>query len=209
MQLAMVAAGFTPRRGRPAAPGDGDLRRNGHHRQFRDKLIDGMVEQGYPQEFAERCFSRSRASASTASPRATPPLRAAGLRLGLAQVPPPGGVRRGAAQQPADGLLRAGAARPRAREHGVRCGRSTSIAATGTARWKRPPAALRCASGFRQVKGFAEADAERLVLARGNGYADPLSLWRRSGLGGARWKPWPMPMRSAPWGWTAGRSSGS
>jgi error-prone DNA polymerase len=37
--------------------------------------------------------------------------------------------------------------------------------------------------GLRQVKGFAQADAERLVQARGNGYADPLHLWRRSGLG--------------------------
>jgi error-prone DNA polymerase len=37
--------------------------------------------------------------------------------------------------------------------------------------------------GFRQIKGFAEADAERLVTARGSGYPDPRALWRRSGLG--------------------------
>ena len=41
----------------------------------------------------------------------------------------------------------------------------------------------RCASGLRQIKGFAEADAERLVAARGAGYRDPADLWRRSGLG--------------------------
>jgi error-prone DNA polymerase len=38
--------------------------------------------------------------------------------------------------------------------------------------------------GLRQIKGFAEADAERLVAARGvGGYPDPCALWRRSGLG--------------------------
>jgi error-prone DNA polymerase len=38
--------------------------------------------------------------------------------------------------------------------------------------------------GLRQIKGFAEADAERLVVARGvGGYPDPQALWRRSGLG--------------------------
>jgi error-prone DNA polymerase len=39
--------------------------------------------------------------------------------------------------------------------------------------------------GLRQVKGFAEADAERLVAARGSGYPDPRALWRKSGLGRA------------------------
>jgi error-prone DNA polymerase len=37
--------------------------------------------------------------------------------------------------------------------------------------------------GLRQIKGFAEVDAERLVAARGEGYPDPRALWRRSGLG--------------------------
>jgi error-prone DNA polymerase len=37
--------------------------------------------------------------------------------------------------------------------------------------------------GLRQIKGFAEADAERLVAARP--YQDPYALWRRSGLGRA------------------------
>jgi error-prone DNA polymerase len=39
--------------------------------------------------------------------------------------------------------------------------------------------------GFRQIKGFSEADAERLVAGRGAGYPDAEALWRRSGLGRA------------------------
>jgi error-prone DNA polymerase len=39
--------------------------------------------------------------------------------------------------------------------------------------------------GLRQIKGLAEADAARLVAARGAGYRDARDLWRRSGLGRA------------------------
>ncbi len=39
--------------------------------------------------------------------------------------------------------------------------------------------------GLRQIKRFAEANAERLVAARRDGYLDPRALWRRSGLGRA------------------------
>ncbi len=37
--------------------------------------------------------------------------------------------------------------------------------------------------GFRQIKGFSEADAARLVATRGAGYPNAQALWRRSGLG--------------------------
>jgi DNA polymerase III alpha subunit len=39
--------------------------------------------------------------------------------------------------------------------------------------------------GLRQIKGLSEADALRLVEARGAGYRDAPDLWRRSGLGRA------------------------
>ena len=65
-------------------------------------------------------------------------LRAAGLCLGLAQVPLPGRVRGGAAQRAADGLLRAGADRARrCASTASRCGRSTSIIPTGMRRSSR------------------------------------------------------------------------
>jgi error-prone DNA polymerase len=37
--------------------------------------------------------------------------------------------------------------------------------------------------GFRQIKGFSQDDAQRLVAARGDGYPDMPALWHRSGLG--------------------------
>src|SRR5690606_13387963 len=36
--------------------------------------------------------------------------------------------------------------------------------------------------GFRQISGFAEAEAKKLVAARGAGYENPRALWRRAGL---------------------------
>ncbi|HEV2188528.1 MAG TPA: error-prone DNA polymerase [Stellaceae bacterium] len=43
-----------------------------------------------------------------------------------------------------------------------------------------PRLALRL--GFRQIKGFSEDDANRLVERRGDGYRDASTLWQRSGL---------------------------
>ena len=43
------------------------------------------------------------------------------------------------------------------------------------------PRAYAIRLGLRQVKGLKEEDAEKIVLARNNGYPDMLSLWRRSG----------------------------
>jgi len=39
--------------------------------------------------------------------------------------------------------------------------------------------------GLRQIKGFSEADARKLIEARGAGYRDAADLWRRSGQGRA------------------------
>jgi DNA polymerase III alpha subunit len=56
MQIAMDAAKFT------AAEADGlrramaTFRRNGTIGKFQKKMIDGMTDRGYTQEFAERCF---------------------------------------------------------------------------------------------------------------------------------------------------------
>jgi error-prone DNA polymerase len=66
---------------------------------------------------------------------------------------------------------------PQARTGGASRSTHGTCGAGDNQRW-----ALRL--GFRQIKGFAEADAERLVAARPiGGYADPRALWRRSGLG--------------------------
>ncbi len=129
MQLAIVAAGFTPGEAdqlrRAMAAWRSDAAASG---PFRDKLRRRHARAAaITQEFAERIF---RADPGLRRVRlsgiARGQLRAAGLRLGLAQVPRARRVRLRAAQQPADGLLRAGATRAGcARATASRCGRST------------------------------------------------------------------------------------
>ena len=124
--------------------------------------IDGMRERGYRDEFARQIYQQIlRLRRVRLSRVACGELRAAGLRLGLAQAPRPGGLQLRAAQQPADGLLCAGAAgagcaAPRRR--GAAGGRDCT--ATGTARWSAAEdgaPALRL--GLRMVKGLSQAAA--------------------------------------------------
>ena len=126
MRLAMVAAGFTPGEADQLRRAMGAWRRPGVIEQFRDKLLDGMLAHGLPAEFAEQLFEQIRGFGEYGFPEvARGQLRAAGLRLGVAQVPLPRRVRGRAAQQPADGLLRPGPDRARRpASTASRCGRS-------------------------------------------------------------------------------------
>jgi error-prone DNA polymerase len=73
MQVAIVCAGFTPGEADQLRRAMATFKVTGGVSHFRDKLIAGMVARGYERGFAERTFARSRASAPTAFPRATPP----------------------------------------------------------------------------------------------------------------------------------------
>jgi error-prone DNA polymerase len=46
----------------------------------------------------------------------------------------------------------------------------------------RPDGGLALRLGFRQIKGMREEDASWIAAARGNGYPDVESLWRRAGV---------------------------
>ena len=93
MRLAVVAAGFTPGEADQLRRAMAAWRRPGVIDQFRKKLLDGMLANGLPEEFAERVFSRSRLRRVRLSRVARGQLRAAGVCLGVAQALLPGGVR--------------------------------------------------------------------------------------------------------------------
>jgi error-prone DNA polymerase len=56
MRIAIVAAGFTPAEADKLRRAMATFRRVGTIQYFRDKLVEGMVNRGYPRDFAERCF---------------------------------------------------------------------------------------------------------------------------------------------------------
>jgi error-prone DNA polymerase len=58
MQLAVVAAGFTPGEADQLRRAMAAWKRRGGLEPFRDKLIAGMLERGYAQEFAEQIFQQ-------------------------------------------------------------------------------------------------------------------------------------------------------
>ncbi|HYN38273.1 MAG TPA: error-prone DNA polymerase, partial [Rhodospirillales bacterium] len=58
MKLAIVAAGFTPAEADKLRRAMAAFRKLGIIREFRCKLIDGMVARGYDRDFAERCFKQ-------------------------------------------------------------------------------------------------------------------------------------------------------
>ena len=90
------------------------FRRMGTIGGFREKFVAGMIANGYTPDYAERWLQADRGVRRLRLPRIPRrQLRAAGLCLGLAQMPLPGGVRLRAAEQPADGVLRPRPDRPR------------------------------------------------------------------------------------------------
>src|ERR1700726_1214791 len=58
MQIAIDGAGFTPDDADRLRRSMAAFRRNGDIEKFRDKFIDGMVANKYDRAFAERCFSQ-------------------------------------------------------------------------------------------------------------------------------------------------------
>ena len=58
MKIAIVAAGFTPSEADRLRRAMATFRRVGTIQTFRDKLVRGMVANGYEADFAERCFKQ-------------------------------------------------------------------------------------------------------------------------------------------------------
>ena len=71
MQLAVVAAGFTPGEADQLRRAMAAWRRKGGLEPFERRLIRGMLERGYSREFAESIYRRSSVSANTAFPNRT------------------------------------------------------------------------------------------------------------------------------------------
>ena len=127
MQIAMVAAGFTPGEADGLRRAMAAWKRRGGLEPYRERLLTGMAANGYTSGICRADLQADpRLRRIRLSGIARRLVRAADLRLLLAQVPRAGGLRRGADQQPAHGLLRpraAHAGRAPQRRHGIAGGR--------------------------------------------------------------------------------------
>ncbi len=188
MRVAIVGAGFTPSEADRLRRAMATFRHTGTIHTFREKMINGMLERGYEQDFAERCFRQIEGFGDYGFPES----HAASFAL-LVYVSAWMKCHYPAVftcallnSQPMGFYAPAQLVRD-AREHGVTvrppdanlsnwdC--TLELDETGDGGY-----ALRL--GLRQIRGFKEPDGEWVVAARGNGYADPASIWRRAGLDG-------------------------
>ena len=106
MQLAVVAAGFTPGESDQLRRSMAAWKRKGGLEHFEKRLIDGMREHGYDEQFARQIYQQILGFGEYGFPGiARGELRAAGLRVVVAQVLRAGGVHLRAPQLAADGVL--------------------------------------------------------------------------------------------------------
>ena len=184
MRIAIVAAGFTPEEADKLRRAMATFRRVGTIGTFEKKFIEGMTTRGYQREFAERCFKQIEGFGEYGFPES----HAASFAL-LVYVSawlkchyPAVFACALLNSQPMGFYAPAQIVRD-ARDHRVEV-RPVDVNHSDWDCTLEPTLNGRMAMrlGFRQVKGFREIDAARLMAARGDGYATLRDLWRRSGL---------------------------
>jgi error-prone DNA polymerase len=182
MKIAIVAAGFTPDEADQLRRAMASFRHFGTVSRFQDKLTSGMVAKGYQRDFAERVFRQIEGFGDYGFPESHAASFAhlvyvsswlkchhpAVFACALLNSQPMGFY--APAQIVGD-----------ARAHGVEV-RPVDI---NHSDWDCTIERGALRLGFRQIAGFAQADAERLMAARGSGYSSPAALWRRASLSAA------------------------
>ncbi len=187
MQIAVVAAGFTPTEADALRRALNGFRRDGAIEDFQERFIAGCLERGYERTFADNCFKQLQGFSSYGFPES----HAASFALlvyasswikclhpevfccGLLNSQPMGFY------APAQ-IVRD------AREHGV----TVLPICIENSFWDTvleygSDGALAVRLGFRQIKGLKEEDGHWIASARGNGYRSIDAVWRRAGIGRA------------------------
>nr|WP_281502852.1 error-prone DNA polymerase [Ancylobacter crimeensis] len=185
MKLAMVAADFTPKEANELRRAMATFRHMGTIHRFETLMVERMVARGYEEAFAARCFNQIKGFGEYGFPES----HAASFAK-LVYVSAYLKCRHPAAfacallnAQPMGFYAPAQIVRD-AREHGVEVRGIDVNHSThdNTLEGEEDAPVLRL--GFRQIDGFAEGWSDRLVTARGAGFADVETLARSTGLPG-------------------------
>jgi error-prone DNA polymerase len=184
MQIAIVAAGFTPTEAEGLRRALNGFRRYGAVEDFKTRFLEGCRTRGYDPEFAENCFKQLEGFSSYGFPES----HAASFAL-LVYASSWIKCRHPEVfccallnSQPMGFYAPAQIVRD-ARQHGVK----VYPVCVERSYWDNVleldgDGTLAVRLGFRQIKGFAEEDGHWLAAARGNGYRSIDAVWRRAGL---------------------------
>jgi error-prone DNA polymerase len=185
MQMAIVAAGFSPAKADKLRRAMATFRRSGTIHKLKSDFIDGMVENDYEREFAERCFKQIEGFGDYGFPES----HAASFAI-LVYVS--SWVKYHFPEVFCAALLNAqpmGFYAPAqlvrdAREHNVEV-RPPDVNASDWESTLEKTGGERCALrlGFHQVNGLRQKDLQLFVERRSDRpYRDPADVWRRGGL---------------------------
>ncbi|TDI58164.1 MAG: error-prone DNA polymerase [Alphaproteobacteria bacterium] len=184
MKIAIVAAGFSPAEADLLRRAMASFRNMGTIHKFHDKMINGMLERGYEQDFAERCFRQIEGFGDYGFPES----HAASFAL-LAYVSSwlkhhyPAAFTAALLNSQPMGFYASAQLVRDVREHDVEV-RPVDI---NHSNWDctlepLPDGERALRLGLRQIKGLKIDEAEKLVTLRGGGYRSPHDLWQRAGV---------------------------
>ncbi|MFN3845656.1 MAG: error-prone DNA polymerase [Paracoccaceae bacterium] len=183
MQIAIVGAGFSPLEADRLRRALATFKKHGNVTELKDRFLQGMRDNGYEDDFAQRCFSQIEGFGSYGFPES----HAASFALlvyasAWLKRHHPGIFACALLNSQPMGFYAPAQIVRDAREHGV----AVLPPSINQSQWdnvmedQHGTLALRL--GFRQIKGLAQDDALWIVSARGNGYLSVEDVWRRAGV---------------------------
>ncbi len=184
MQIASVAAGFSASEADALRRALGSFRGPGSVENFRTRFIAGCLDRGYDQQFAENCFRQLEGFSGYGFPESH---AASFARLVYASAC----IKCHHPEIFCCALLNAQPMGFYASAQIVRDARAHDVPVlpicAERSYWDNvleivDDGALAVRLGFRQIKGFCEEDGLWLASARGNGYRDIETVWRRAGI---------------------------
>jgi DNA-directed DNA polymerase III PolC len=183
MQIAIIGAGFSPEEADRLRRALATFKKTGTIHTFRERFLAGMAANGYPGEFAERCFSQIEGFGEYGFPES----HAASFALlvyasAWLKCHHPAVFACALLNSQPMGFYAPAQIVRDARAHGV----AVRPVCVNASYWDnvlepdgRGGLALRL--GLRQIKGMREDEAGWIAAARGNGYRDVGAVWRRAG----------------------------
>ncbi len=184
MQIAIIGAGFTPTEADRLRRALATFKKHGNVTEMRERFLSGMARNGYPADFAERCFNQIEGFGSYGFPES----HAASFALlvyasAWLKRHHPGIFACALLNSQPMGFYAPSQIISDARAHGVQV-RALSINDSYWDNVMEPDGAggLALRIGFRQVRGMREDDAAWITAARGNGYRSVSDVWRRAGV---------------------------